>query len=429
MPLITIIIIVAIIIYSLTKQQSKQGGNRTNQRMWPEAAHYHGLQLYAPDDKSVFPSMSGMVDGLPVEVWGDFDESGQGLVFCRVDFALHLPFRLSIIKGNFNSDSVGSSFEIRGLTAPGISVSASDSKELHAFLTEQNMNILKNCLGGYHSVKITDSCLILGASGINDGMKLYGFIERAAASAKALSGGHTVTVPAAKLPKIQPVEDSDDVEFSAQERRPATNVMPTVSAIPEEAEPQEIFNPAPPAEAVIPPSKPEFKSVTSVSKPVAETPSEAVIPPQKPEFKPITSVSKPVAETPAEVMEENLDLSAEALCQALFSASFPGEKEKALFQKAIGKTVHWRGTLKSVYPYSTDFVFGKGPGAKATFEICEVASGYGMKNRIKATVSFSEETLSVLKGQNGKEFAFTGNLLKMEGFSREILLEKGTLAE
>ena len=429
MPLITIIIIVAIIIYSLTKQQSKQGGNRTNQRMWPEAAHYHGLQLYAPDDKSVFPSMSGMVDGLPVEVWGDFDESGQGLVFCRVDFALHLPFRLSIIKGNFNSDSVGSSFEIRGLTAPGISVSASDSKELHAFLTEQNMNILKNCLGGYHSVKITDSCLILGASGINDGMKLYGFIERAAASAKALSGGHTVTVPAAKLPKIQPVEDSDDVEFSAQERRPATNVMPTVSAIPEEAEPQEIFNPAPPAEAVIPPPKPEFKSVTSVSKPVAETPSEAVIPPQKPEFKPITSVSKPVAETPAEVMEENLDLSAEALCQALFSASFPGEKEKALFQKAIGKTVHWRGTLKSVYPYSTDFVFGKGPGAKATFEICEVASGYGMKNRIKATVSFSEETLSVLKGQTGKEFAFTGNLLKMEGFSREILLEKGTLAE
>ena len=429
MPLITIIIIVAIIIYSLTKQQSKQGGNLTNQRMWPEAAHYHGLQLYAPDDKSVFPSMSGMVDGLPVEVWGDFDESGQGLVFCRVDFALHLPFRLSIIKGNFNIDSVGSSFEIRGLTAPGISVSASDSKELHAFLTEQNMNILKNCLGGYHSVKITDSCLILGASGINDGMKLYGFIERAAASAKALSGGHTVTVPAAKLPKIQPVEDSDDVEFSAQERRPATNVMPTVSAIPEEAEPQEIFNPAPPAEAVIPPPKPEFKSVTSVSKPVAETPSEAVIPPQKPEFKPITSVSKPVAETPAEVMEENLDLSAEALCQALFSASFPGEKEKALFQKAIGKTVHWRGTLKSVYPYSTDFVFGKGPGAKATFEICEVASGYGMKNRIKATVSFSEETLSVLKGQTGKEFAFTGNLLKMEGFSREILLEKGTLAE
>ena len=429
MPLITIIIIVAIIIYSLTKQQSKQGGNRTNQRMWPEAAHYHGLQLYAPDDKSVFPSMSGMVDGLPVEVWGDFDESGQGLVFCRVDFALHLPFRLSIIKGNFNSDSVGSSFEIRGLTAPGISVSASDSKELHAFLTEQNMNILKNCLGGYHSVKITDSCLILGASGINDGMKLYGFIERAAASAKALSGGHTVTVPAAKLPKIQPVEDSDDVEFSAQERRPATNVMPTVSAIPEEAEPQEIFNPAPPAEAVIPPTKPEFKSVTSVSKPVAETPSEAVTPPQKTEFKPITSISKPVAETPAEVMEENLDLSAEALCQALFSASFPGEKEKALFQKAIGKTVHWRGTLKSVYPYSTDFVFGKGPGAKATFEICEVASGYGMKNRIKATVSFSEETLSVLKGQTGKEFAFTGNLLKMEGFSREILLEKGTLAE
>ena len=117
------------------------------------------------------------------------------------------------------------------------------------------------------------------------------------------------------------------------------------------------------------------------------------------------------------------------LAKALFSASFPGEKEKALFQKVIGQTIQWRGTLKSVYPYSTDFVFGKGPGAKAVFEICEIASSYGMKNKIKATVSFREEAMTVLKGQTGKEFSFTGVLLKMEGFSREILVEKGSLTE
>ena len=83
--------------------------------------------------------------------------------------------------------------------------------------------------------------------------------------------------------------------------------------------------------------------------------------------------------------------------------------------------------MKSVYPYSSDFVFGKGPGVKATFEICEVSSGYGMKQKIKATVSFGEDAMAVLKGKNGETFNFTGTLLKMESFAREILLEKGSL--
>ena len=86
-----------------------------------------------------------------------------------------------------------------------------------------------------------------------------------------------------------------------------------------------------------------------------------------------------------------------------------------------------KGTLKSVYPYSSDFVFGKGPGTKATFEIAEVASGYGMKNKIKATVSFSADTIAQLKGNSGKTFSFSGSLLKFEPFAREILVEKGTL--
>jgi hypothetical protein len=136
----------------------------------------------------------------------------------------------------------------------------------------------------------------------------------------------------------------------------------------------------------------------------------------------------PSVEIPAEPMiETEMDLTEEGVCSALFSAAFPGENEKAHFQKITGKTVHWKGTLKSVYPYSSDFVFGKGPGTKATFEIAEVASGYGMKNKIKATVSFSADTIAQLKGNSGKTFSFSGTLLKFEPFAREILVEKGTL--
>ena len=50
-----------------------------------------------------------------------------------------------------------------------------------------------------------------------------------------------------------------------------------------------------------------------------------------------------------------------------------------------------------------------------------------MKQKIKATVSFGEDAMAVLKGKNGETFNFTGTLLKMESFAREILLEKGSL--
>ena len=414
MSLLFIIIVIAIIVYSFTKQQGQNSENRTNQRMWAEAAHYHGLKLYPASEKSVFPAMNGTVDGVSVEIWGDFDDSGHALIFCKAIFAQTLPFQLSIVKGDFNEDNIGSAFEIRGLTVPGITVRASDRKQLNAFLNGQNiMNVLKNCIGGSQVAKMTDSYLILGVSGINDGMKLYGFIERAAASAKALSGCRI-----SDLPAIRVVEDTEKLPDPTVKTQTYKPVAPTVKAVPEDPAPQEIYKPKTPKSN---PSVPEEKPVEQKPEPVI--PKEQPAPPQ---FKPVYTPKEPAPEVSA---EEPLDLSAEGLAKALFSASFPGEKEKALFQKVIGQTVQWRGTLKSVYPYSTDFVFGKGPAVKAVFEICEIASSYGMKAKIKATVSFGEEAMSVLKGQTGKEFAFTGTLLKMEGFSKEILVEKGSLTE
>ena len=81
MSLLFIIIVIAIIVYSYTKQQGQNSENRTNQRMWAEAAHYHGLKLYPASERSVFPAMNGTVDGVSVEIWGDFDDNGHGLIF------------------------------------------------------------------------------------------------------------------------------------------------------------------------------------------------------------------------------------------------------------------------------------------------------------------------------------------------------------
>ena len=410
MYLLIIIAVVAFLVYQYTKQQSGENQNRTNQRMWGEAAHYLNLKLYPPNEQSVFPSMSGKVADLYTEVWGDFDETGHGLVFCRVEFAQHLPFRLSIVKGGFERKSAGSSFEIRGISSPDISVTASDGKMLQSFLSSQNVNILKNCIGSSHSVKITESGLIAGVAGINDGVAFYSFIERIAAAAKNLSGGHTLSITPQGKPVLAPEEVVPEICVPEPEQKPEHTVVQNVT---ENRRPEPVPVPTPLAKPV------------PVSVP-APTPLAKPVPVSVPAPTPLAkSVSVKKEESAPELC--SVDLSAEAFAKVLFSASFPGEKEKAYFNQQIGQSVQWSGTLKSVYPYSSDFVFGKGPGVKATFEICEVVSGYGMKVKIKATVSLGEETMSVLKGQTGKKFAFTGTLLKFEPFAKEILLEKGSL--
>lgn len=399
MTLIIVIIIISVIFYTISKQKSAaSGSSRTNKGMWQQTASALNLNLFPPTEDDIFPSMAGMVDGVSTEIWGDFDENGFGLIFCRVDYARELPFKLCIVKGDFESKPAGTVFEIRGVSSPEVSVTASNRTELQKFLTTQNINILKNCTGIYHSAKITESFMILGGVGINDSTTFISFIERTVSAAKTLSGGHTITMQPSDLPKISPVEDSREIYIPSPEPVPEKNIMPTTIPVPEEAPAPEIIKPK---QEIVP--EPVIPAVPSVS-----------------EFKPepVSLQSEPGSE---------IDLSAEGFSKALFSASFPGEKEKSLFKQHAGKTVQWSGVLKSVYPYSSDFVFGKGPGVKATFEICEVASGYGMKQKVKATVSFGEESMEILKGKTGETFTFSGTLLKMELFAREILLEKGSL--
>ena len=415
--IILVIIFVVIfinIIRAARKSSSPGSASRTNRRMWSETAFQLNLDLLPPNGTNPFPSMRGMTDGLYTEIWADFDTAGRMLIFCRVEYALNLPFQLCIVKGPMSTENAGSAFEIAGISSDDVSVTASESAALQKFLTQKNINTLKNCLGIYHAVKVTDSFIVLASTGINDAISFSSFIERASSAAKTLSGGHTVTRQPGEIKPIIPVEDSVELPFEQKKEKPAVNKS-YISAIPEEEPPEEIVNT--PENNI-----PQEQTITEPVIPQEQTITEPVIPQKQ-------TITEPVIpqESPSE--EPELDLTAQGIAAALFSASFPGEKEKAIFRNYEGKRVQWNGLLKSAYPYSSDFVFGKGPGTKATFEIAEVASGYGMKNKIKATVSLGEETLEILKGKNGTSFAFSGTVLKFEPFSKEILLSDGVLEQ
>ena len=80
------------------------------------------------------------------------------------------------------------------------------------------------------------------------------------------------------------------------------------------------------------------------------------------------------------------------------------------------------------YTYSTDFVFGKEGGVKATFELEEFKpEGSFMPIRIKAVAAFPKTEFAKLDKASGKKFRFRGKLLKIEPIAREIFLSSGSI--
>ncbi len=89
--------------------------------------------------------------------------------------------------------------------------------------------------------------------------------------------------------------------------------------------------------------------------------------------------------------------------------------------------MEWSGVLRSANTFGSDFVLGRGPAVKASFEIAEVSGSYSMKSKIRATVRLPESALPRLKNRTGETFRFSGVLEKMEPYARELILLDGEL--
>ena len=131
-------------------------------------------------------------------------------------------------------------------------------------------------------------------------------------------------------------------------------------------------------------------------------------------------------ETASADSQESL-LDQNTLAAALFSSSFPGQKETEVFNRVKGKKIAWSGVLKSSYQFGNDFVLGSGPAVKAVFEIAEITGNYSMKTKVKAVVRLPQESLEILKNRNGESFRFSGVLTKLESFAKEIVILDGAL--
>ena len=366
---------------------------RVDAEVWMACAANTDLEYIRPQNGKGFPCLRGNVNGRLTDVHIQ-EEDGSCCTVASVLFRAPEKAGLRILlddepvlRGIFAGQRV---YKLSGIDNPRLQCAASSEKALIEALTPVRMNILKNALGFFRYLDVTDQYVVIRVPGIcNDEDSLVhlisfiiSFAENWEKSSVASPAGpihveHAEPVPELKTPKIVP-------PFS--EPVPEPEVEPEPKSV--EAEKEEI--------------------------PVASEPSP------EPE-------SAPEPEAVPEPAPAAVPLDQTAFTSQLFGSSFPGEKERKIFADAKGTRVEWSGVLRSANSFGSDFALGKGPAVKATFEIAEVTGSYSMKSKIRATVCLPESALPRLKKHTGETFRFSGVLEKMEPYARELILLDGEL--
>lgn len=366
---------------------------RVDAEVWMACAANTDLEYIRPQNGKGFPCLRGNVNGRLTDVHIQ-EEDGSCCTVASVLFRAPEKAGLRILlddepvlRAFFAGQPV---YRLSGIDDPRLRCAASSENALSEALTPVRMNILKNALGFFRYLNVTDQYVMIRVPGIcNDEdalVHLINFIISFAGNwekgPSAFPAGpilveHAEPVPELKTPKTAP---------PSSEPVPEPEVEPEPKSV--EAEKEEI--------------------------PVASEPSP------EPE-------SAPEPEAVPEPAPAAVPLDQTAFTSQLFGSSFPGEKERKIFADAKGTRVEWSGVLRSANSFGSDFALGKGPAVKATFEIAEVTGSYSMKSKIRATVCLPESALPRLKNHTGETFRFSGVLEKMEPYARELILLDGEL--
>jgi tetratricopeptide (TPR) repeat protein len=134
------------------------------------------------------------------------------------------------------------------------------------------------------------------------------------------------------------------------------------------------------------------------------------------------SDSAPVSPPPA----STVPLDAQSVCNAMFSPSNSSLDASRLFEDQYeGRIVSWSGKLRSVEPFTYDYVFGWSPATKAMLEVCEVESSLYGEKTVLAVVQLPREVAEPLKAKIDATIQVEGQLLRVDGFMRNVYLANG----
>lgn len=126
--------------------------------------------------------------------------------------------------------------------------------------------------------------------------------------------------------------------------------------------------------------------------------------------------------------EPEMASSVEEVCADLFGTSRTSIDASRIFEKEyLGKRVEWRGKLKSAGGYPFDFVFGSEAGGKAIVEIHDAGESVYGGSKVFAVVKIPVEGVDALEDAAGKDVEIRGELLKVDGFMRNLYVTAGSV--
>lgn len=447
---------------------------------WMRAAGKLNLTYLRPTGGGMFskPSIAGRIGGYDVFVDISTADNGTRVTTYRINFPKSL--NLGLLASNDNPELRQTMFSGRKKFSlekyfsqlSDFVFSADEETDFQKFLTFSRRNAILNLMGLYPGVTITDNYILLRCLGTEyDDERIVRTVEHLAKVAETLySGGEpggaseddaTVAATAAAASSSSQTVIPSAAPLAASSGR--VSKSPVYSSMRREEEQKKTDSAYAPFSSLEGGKKEDpsrissrpsafLKEKTEKTEPVLGQAEEASagkgkeernasgtalssaggtdeIPafPKKEAGGGVSESRSPAAGAEGEGAETDL-LNAQHLSEKLFQAAFPGQKEKDLFESVKGRRVCWKGTLKSAYDYHSDFVFGHAPGVRAVFDLCEVSRS-SIKTRVRAVVSFPPEAMALLKGRNGAEFAFSGELGKFEGFSKEIYLFHAELVQ
>lgn len=349
---------------------------------WMQTAGALNLSFVRPEKSNGWPAIRGSIRDMIVSVNCNVPAAGSPSTCCRVYFKRSFPARLEICtRGRQTESGQVSLRSVLGTEKePELSASFDNAELFREYLTPECRAFLSAGYEAYPFVRINDSCFEVRYPGIFN--ETEQFTEQLKAVTNA-AGFFSDMAEKMSKPKLQ-------------RQTAPRNAAPVQPA---------------------PPSGHETAAQTASG---GEPPAQE----QKPVVPP--AGEKLPAETPAE--EKTFSLDKETLLPKLWASSFPGDRERQLFEQIRGQSVEWEGTLKTAYDYASDFVFGNGNGIKASFELMEFKpAGSALRIAVKAVVSLPRENSELLRKSGGKTFRFRGTLLKFEPVAREIYLSGGEL--
>ena len=387
---------------------------------WMQTAGSMHLKFIRPEEANGYPAINGTVNGITVMVQcappsGSAQES---MVFrfhfpqpAGIGLELKTTEKLDDLPDKNEPDQTGTALLAELLEkrpAGAYFMHVSDPEIFRSCFSTDNLEDLARLSLIYPEVILTDAELLVRTAGINnDPQRFHEQLETLLDIAGSYAGFAKRAAERKEMTILIPKKLAEEEMIN----RPAPAKIKSEPVRQEPPQPEETPEPI---------KQPDIPQPEKVPEPVVQE--------QEPPQPEITETIVQNIPEPEKTSSDDLPLDQSVFLHSLWQSASSTGRQKELFAPYAGREVEWEGILKMCYTYSTDFVFGKEGGVKATFELEEFKpEGSFMPIKIKAVAAFPKTEFAKLDKASGKKFRFRGKLLKIEPIAREIYLSSGSI--